>query len=154
MSTMTTRSASADLLASLNISVKPLSALRLNLMRLGYLEMGVGLMLYKWPILLSGSAAALPVYEGVVACLLTAMSLLALLGLRHPVAMLPVLLFECTWKVIWFVAVALPHLLAGDMDASTTSVLFNCSFVVIIAAVTPWEYVWKRYMTTRGEKWH
>lgn len=133
--------------------VKPLPAFRLNLMRLGYLVMGVGLMLVKWPILLSGSTPALPVFEAVVACILTAMSLLALLGLRHPVAMLPVLLFECTWKVLWFATFALPHLLAGDMDKATTTMFFSCSFVVIIAAVTPWDYAWKRYVTTRGEKW-
>ena len=145
--------ASVDRQAHPTIGVKPLPAFRLNLMRLGYLTMGVGLMVFKWPILLSGSTAALPIFEGVVACLLTAMSLLALLGLRYPVAMLPVLLFECTWKVLWFAAFALPHILAGDMDTATTTMLFSCSFVVIIAAVTPWDYVWKRYATTRGEKW-
>jgi len=36
------------------------------------------------------------------------MSLLAFLGLRYPVGMLPILLFEVTWKVIWIVAVARP----------------------------------------------
>jgi hypothetical protein len=125
---------------------------RLNLMRVGYLVMGVGLALFKWPLLF-GAAPSLPVFEGVVAALLTAMSLLAFLGLRHPLAMLPILLFECGWKAIWFVAVALPHLLAGDIDAATTAVLANCSVVVVIAAVTPWGYAWRRYVTTAGDKW-
>jgi len=131
----------------------PLAPYRLNLMRVGYLVMGVGLAFFKWPLLF-GSAASLPVYEGVVACLLTAMSLLAFLGLRYPLAMLPILLFECGWKVIWFAAVALPHLVAGDIDAATTMVLVNCSVVVVVAAVTPWGYAWKRYVMTRGEAWH
>ena len=125
---------------------------RLNLMRVGYLVMGVGLALYKWPLLF-GAAPSLPVFEGVVACLLTPMSLLAFLGLRHPVAMLPVLLFETGWKAIWFATVALPHLVAGDIDAATTMVLLNCSVVVVIAAVTPWDYAWKRYVATRGDAW-
>src|SRR4051794_21811892 len=75
----------------------PLTVRRLNLMRVGYLFMAVGLVLVKWPLLISGTVATLPVYEGVVAVLLTAMSLLAFLGLRYPVAMLPVLMFEVGW---------------------------------------------------------
>jgi hypothetical protein len=76
-----------------------LSTRRLNVMRLGYAFMGVGLVLVKWPVLLQ-NAPSLPVGEGVVACLLTAMSLLAFLGLRYPVRMLPILLFEVAWKVL------------------------------------------------------
>ena len=37
-------------------------------------------------------------YEGVTLCLLVAMSLLALLGLRYPVKLLPLLLFESAWS--------------------------------------------------------
>ena len=88
-----------------------------------------------------------------VACLLTAMSLLAFLGLRYPIRMLPILLFEVTWKIIWIAAVALPHLVADDLDAATGGVLFNCSFVVVIIAVIPWRYVWKRYVRTPGAAW-
>jgi hypothetical protein len=58
----------------------------------------VGLAIVKWPILVQ-NVSALPVFEGVVACQLTAMSLLAFLGLRYPVRMLPILLFEVIWKV-------------------------------------------------------
>jgi len=91
--------------------------------------------------------------EGVVACLLTAMSLFAFLGLRYPIAMLPILLFEVAWKLIWIAGVAVPHLVADDMNAATREVLFNCSFLVIIVSVIPWRYVWKRYVRTPGNAW-
>lgn len=52
------------------------------------------------------------------------MSLLAFLGLRHPVRMLPTLLFEVAWKAIWVAAVPIPHLVADDMDGATGAVLF------------------------------
>ena len=81
------------------------------------------------------------------------MSLLAFLGLRYPVRMLPILLFEVTWKVIWIAAVALPHLVADDIDAATSAVLFNCSLVVIIIAVIPWPYVWRNYVRAPGDAW-
>ena len=102
--------------------------------------MGVGLAIVKWPILVQ-NAASLPVFEGVVTCLLTAMSLLAFLGLRYPIRMLPILLFEVLWKVIWIAAVAVPHLIADDINAATGAVLVNCSLVVIIIAVIPWPHV-------------
>jgi hypothetical protein len=129
-----------------------LSPRRLNILRLGYAFMGVGLAIVKWPILVQ-NAASLPVFEGVVACLLTGMSLLAFLGLRYPVGMLPILLFEVTWKVIWIAAVALPHLVADDIDAATSAVLFNCSLVVIVIAVIPWPYVWRNYVRAPGDAW-
>ena len=66
-----------------------LSPARLNLMRAGFLLMGVGLALVKWPLLCD--AAFLPFYDGATLCLLTAMSLLAFLGLRYPIKLLPVL---------------------------------------------------------------
>ena len=120
-----------------------LSAARLLAMRGGYLLMGVGLALVKWPLL--PDAHELPLYEGVTLCLLTAMSLLALLGLWQPVRMLPVLVFESLWKVLWLSLVALPGAVAGDLDRATAEVLVSCSLVVVILAVTPWPYVWRSY---------
>ncbi len=128
-----------------------LPAFRLNLMRGGYLLMAVGLVLVKWPLL--PQAASMPLIEGAMICILTAMSLLAFLGLRYPIAMLPVLVFEVLWKVLWFAVVALPHLLANTTDAAYESFLFSMLFVIPIILVTPWDFVWKRYVTRPGERW-
>ena len=128
-----------------------LSLTRLNLMRAGYLLMGVGLVLVKWPLL--PEAHTLPLYEGVTLCLLTAMSLLAFLGLRYPVSLLPVLLFESAWKILWLSLVALPTAVTGSLDTATTEVAINCSLVVVILAVTPWGHVWRTYVHTPGDRW-
>jgi hypothetical protein len=128
-----------------------LSLTRLHLMRVGYLLMGVGLVLVKWPLL--PDAHNRPLYEGVTLCLLTAMSLLAFLGLRHPVKLLPVLLFESAWKLLWLALVALPKAVTGDLDSATTDTLVNCSLVVVIIAVIPWRYVWRNYVRTTGDRW-
>jgi hypothetical protein len=128
-----------------------LSLARLHLMRAGYLLMGVGLAIVKWPLL--PSAGTLPLYEGVTLCLLTAMSLLALLGLRYPVRLLPVLVFESAWKLLWLALVAVPKGVSGDLDAATTQVLVNCSVVVVILAVTPWRFVWRSYARAAGDRW-
>ena len=135
-----------------NPGVAELPLWRLNLMRVGYAVMGVGLAIVKWPLVI-GYDPSTPLFEGVVHILLTAMGLLALLGLRYPVRLLPILLFESLWKLIWLPVVALPAALAGDVDDAMSEVIFSCSVVVVILAVTPWDYVWKRYVTANGDRW-
>ncbi|GAA1835564.1 hypothetical protein GCM10009682_62130 [Luedemannella flava] len=76
----------------------------------------------------------------VVNCMLVALSLLALVGLRYPVKMLPVLLFESAWKLIWLGAVALPLWLGDGMDHATREVAGAALWVVIIIAVVPWHF--------------
>jgi hypothetical protein len=128
-----------------------LSLAQLHLMRAGYLLMVVGLAIKKWPLL--PDAPSMPLYEGVTLCLLVAMSLLAFLGLRYPVKLLPVLLFESTWKLLWLGLVALPKAIDGNLDKATSDIAFNCSFVVFILAVTPWPYVWRTYVRASGDRW-
>jgi hypothetical protein len=125
---------------------------RLHAMRVGYAVMGVGLAVVKWPLVINYDQST-PLFEGVVAVLLTAMSLLAFLGLRYPVRLLPILIFECLWKVIWLGVVALPAAAAGHVDQAMSKLIVNCSLVVIILAVVPWRYVWQRYVTAKGDRW-
>jgi len=128
-----------------------LSLTQLYLMRAGYLLMGVGLALVKWPLL--PDAHTMPLWEGVTLCLLVAMSLLAFLGLRYPVTLLPLLLFESAWKLLWLGLVVLPKAIDGNVDAATSDIAVNCSLVVVILAVTPWPYVWRTYVRASGDRW-
>lgn len=125
---------------------------RLDLMRVGYAVMGIGLAVVKWPVVI-GYDRSTPLFDGVVAVILTAMSLLAFLGLRYPVRLLPILLFESLWKLIWLTVVALPAVLAGDVDEAMRQVIANCSVVVVVLAVVPWWYVWQHYVVARGDRW-
>src|SRR4051812_24746001 len=90
---------------------------QLNLLRVGYLVMGGGLVLVKWPLLFTGKPWGLA--EGTVECLLVAMSVLALIGLRYPQRMLPILLFEVAWKLLWLGVVALPLWLDNRLEGAT-----------------------------------
>jgi hypothetical protein len=93
----------------------------------------------KWPLL--ADAHNLPLYEGVTLCLLVAMSLLAFLGLRYPVKLLPLLLFESAWKLLWSSLVAVPKAVDDSVDAATSETVVSCSLVVVILAVITWRYV-------------
>lgn len=124
---------------------------RLHLLRAGYLVLGAGLAVTKWPLFLDDAPWSL--MDGVVTCMLTAMSLLAFLGLRYPLRMLPLLLFEVLWKVIWLAVVAIPQWSADEMDAATREVANACLLVVIFLVVVPWRHVAANYAAQRGDRW-
>jgi hypothetical protein len=134
-----------------SVPTADLSPTRLNLMRAGYLFMGLGLALVKWPQL--AEAHQMPLYDGVTLCMLTAMSVLAFLGIRQPVRLLPVLVLESAWKLLWLSVVALPQAVDGSLGPDTREVAVNCLLVVVILAVTPWAHVWRRYVSDTGERW-
>ncbi len=118
----------------------PLSTLRLTLLRLCYAVLVVGLSLRYAPVFIDGPQH-LPRMDGAVVALLSAMGLLAIVGLFSPVRMLPLLVFEITWKAIWVSAVAVPKWLDGSLDEGFMSVLFNCSVVLPFVVIVPWRYV-------------
>jgi len=125
---------------------------RLYLLRLGYLLIAVGLVLRKWPLIIN-HPVPWPLFEGVETCMLVALSLLWFLGIRYPLQMLPVLLFEIAWKVIWMIAVLLPLWTNGQLDPATLEVFYACLVVVIPIAVIPWRYVFANYVRKPGDRW-
>ena len=133
-------------------AVPGISLPRLYFLRLGYLVMAVGLALTKWPLLINHDRPW-PLFEGVETCMLVALSLLSFLGLRYPLQMMPVLLFELAWKFIWVVVVVLPLWTFDQLDPATLSVFYSCLVVLIVAAVIPWRYVVAHYVITHGDPW-
>lgn len=129
-----------------------LSPLRLNLLRLGYLILVVGLGADIWPGILN-PAKAWPLMNGVVVCMLGALSLLSLIGLFHPLRMLPLLLFEVAWKAIWLTRIALPLWSAGRLDADTAETAFECLLIVPFLVLIPWRYVFETFIRGPAEPW-
>lgn len=130
----------------------PLPLWRLYVLRFGYLFMGGGLAVVKWPLLFQRDRPW-ELMEGVVNCLLIALSIMALIGLRYPLRMLPILLFESAWKVLWLAVVALPVWVLGDPDLATRVMTRDLLFVVVILLVIPWDHVWSQYVIKRGDRW-
>ena len=125
---------------------------RLYLLRAGYLLLAVGLGLTVWPQILNHTTHW-GLMSGVVKCMLGAMGALALLGLRYPLQMLPLLFFEIAWKTIWLTVVALPAWSAHQLDADTTETAIECLMVVVIVAAIPWDYVFGAYVRKGGDRW-
>jgi hypothetical protein len=129
-----------------------LSLPRLYLLRFGYLMVAVGIAATKWPMIVTHDGPW-PLFEGVETCMLIALSLLCFLGLRYPVRMLPILLFEIGWKLIWLTVIAVPLLTEDSIDPATLSVLFACLWIVIVIAVVPWGYVFREFVVRKGDPW-
>jgi hypothetical protein len=55
-----------------------------------------------------------PLDRGVIPSMLGAMWLLSLFGLRYPLQLLPILLFELLWKTIWLIDYGLPQWSLGS----------------------------------------
>lgn len=129
------------------------SIARLYVLRATYLLLVVGLGSMIWPLILTH--ASTPEHmRGVTWSLLGALSLLAVLGIRHPLRLLPLLVFEFTWKVIWVVAMGLPLWSAGQLDAATRDTWNSClAGVVLMPFVIPWGYVWRQWIRARGAPW-
>lgn len=134
-----------------NNDTSEVSTLRLHLLRAMYLLIAAGLAVSIWPHIISPSTlVAGP--TSVIRALLGALAVMSLLGLRYPLQMLPLLLFELLWKVIWVVASAIPMWLGPGLNAYASETLFACLMgVVLVPIVIPWGYVIRRYVRAPGE---
>lgn len=118
---------------------------RLHLLRAMYLLIAVGLGLTIWPSIVAPEIRVADPHS-VIQSILGAFSLLALVGLRYPLAMLPILFFELIWKTLWVLVYALPVWLSTGLDEYASGVLFACGMgVVLTPLVIPWRYVIARY---------
>jgi len=136
---------STDLAAENGVSL-----IRLYILRATYLLLIVGLGAVNLPQLLSHEAGA----RGVIPSLLGALWLLAFIGLRYPLQMLPLLLFEFAWKAIWLFDYGLPQRLSGQAPPTFTddfpAILAG---VILMPLVIPWGYVFRHYVKKPGTRW-
>ena len=134
-------------------SVFEVSTFRLYLLRAGYLVIAVGLAVMIWPGIIH-PPENLSHMGSVVRCILGAVSLLAVLGIRYPLKMLPLLFFELLWKSIWILAFGLQLWSANKLNPDTKETLNDCIFgIILVLLVTPWGYVFRYYLKAPGDRW-
>ena len=95
-----------------------------------------------------------PMERGVFASMLIALFLLNVLIIRNPLKMLPVLLLECVWKLIWLFAFGLPQLISGVGSPRLGEDFYGVGLgPVLFALLIPWGYVWRNYFRNPAERW-
>ncbi len=86
-----------------------------------------------------------PIIYGVAASVWLAFGVLSILGVREPMKFVPVLLFQFTYKTIWFLAVILPLAISGTIQMY--GLLMIAVFAVFVAGdiiVIPWKTYFKK----------
>ncbi|HUA09667.1 MAG TPA: hypothetical protein VMA98_10365 [Candidatus Acidoferrales bacterium] len=126
---------------------------RLYVLRVSYALIGVWQGLRTWPAILH-HAHPWDFWHGVGMSFLGALTLLALLGIRYPVRMMPLLFFELAWKLVWVLAAYLPPYLARGVDPALADNFIGIFLgVVVVPLVLPWGYVWRNYVLAPGDRW-
>lgn len=128
------------------------SLFRLYSLRALYLLVVVGLGITVWPGVIYHEKPW-ELKEGVVECMKFAFSALSVLGLRYPLQMLPLLLWELVWKLTWLIVVALPLWFSGTMDEATLETALTVLVIVIFPFGIPWRFVFAHYVKKAGDRW-
>ncbi len=126
------------------------SLFRLYILRATYLLLVVGVGAMVLPPLFSHE----PTARGVIPSLLGGVWVLSFFGLRYPLQMLPLLMFEFAWKAIWLLAFGLPQWSSGEVPPTFAEDFKAITMgVILMPIVIPWGYVWRGYFKQPGNAW-
>lgn len=123
---------------------------RLYLLRAMFALFVVGGFIVHPPWMLAPDPSA----RGMLDSMLAGLWVLSFLGLRYPLKMLPVFLFEFVWKTIWLLAFGLPQWMAGRADPQLGEDLIMIGLgPLVFGLIVPWGYVFRTYVAKAGPPW-
>lgn len=125
---------------------------RLNLLRAFYLLVTVGLGISFGPAMFQHSDLWAQ-RKGETAALLSGLAILCVWGLRYPLQLLPLLIFELIWKTVWLAAIAFPLWLNGAITPGVQGTAEACLMgLVLTPLVLPWRYIVQHYFRKPAER--
>lgn len=90
-----------------------------------------------------------PAVRGLMSSLVAGFWVMSILGLRDPLRIMPIFLFEFVWKTIWLLAFGLPRWSSGMASPHLRQDLLEIgTFPFLLALIIPWGYVWRHYIRT------
>jgi hypothetical protein len=119
------------------------------LLRIIYFLMCALMARTAWSSILTHQGAWDP-YRAMADCVWAAYGTLSLLGLLHPLRMLPVVLFMIFYKSLWLAVVAYPLWHAGTLAGSSAEELTYIFLAApVFALCVPWGYVARHFGVIR-----
>ncbi len=126
--------------------------INIYLLRLMFILMVVFLGKDSWTHIFTFKGSWDPV-NAMVWCIWASYSVLAILGIIHPLKMLPVVMLEIFYKVLWLIMVAYPLWKSNKLIGSTAESMTNAFLWVLLPIVAmPWRYFFRTYILPAKKK--
>ena len=119
--------------------------IQVYLLRFGYLLMVVFVATNSWITLLNREGDWTPM-RVLAFSVWAAYPTLAVLGLIHPLRMLPIMLFTIFYKSLWLIFYAYPEWRAGTLAGPALEIARSFMGVPVLILAVPWGYVWRTYV--------
>lgn len=95
-----------------------------------------------------------PTARGMINGILGGLWVMAIIGIRCPLQILPIFLFEFVWKTIWLLAFGLPQWINGGGAPRLSEDLISIGTgPILFGLIIPWGYVWRHYIKQPSERW-
>ena len=95
-----------------------------------------------------------PAARGMQESMVAGLWVCAFLGLRHPLRMLPILLFAFVSTTLWLIDYGLPQWLSAAATPQMQADLLAVGTAPLLFGLTiPWGYVWRHYVAQPAERW-
>jgi hypothetical protein len=87
-------------------------------------------------------------------CIWASYSVLAILGIIHPLKMLPIVMLEIFYKLLWLIIVAYPLWKSNQLTGSSAEGMTNAFLWVLLPIIAmPWKYFFRKYvLITKRDK--
>lgn len=129
------------------------SLVRMYTLRAVYLFFAVDGLLVTLPLLISHGPMERG--RGLFLAVKGGLFVMGMIGVRYPLKMLPILVFEIVWKMIWLFFIGLPLWFAGTGSPRLPQDMFEVGLLPILIApiFMPWGHIWRCYVRAPAERW-
>ena len=123
--------------------VRPINVFAL---RVFYFLMAAFVATEAWKTIITHEGPRDP-FRAIAFCVWAAYPTLAVLGLIHPLRILPIMLFTVAYKGLWLLIVAYPLWRAGTLAGSPAEAITNAFIgTPLLMIAIPWKYVFRHYV--------
>jgi hypothetical protein len=120
--------------------------INIYLLRLLFILMLVFLGKESWTTIFTHKGIWNPM-DAMAWCIWASYSLLSILGIIHPLKMLPIVMLEILYKVIWLILVAYPLWSSNQLAGSPAEEMtYSFLYVILPIIAMPWRYFFKKYV--------
>ncbi len=95
-----------------------------------------------------------PDERGMLKAMISGLWVMCLITIRYPLKMIPLLLFELVWKLLWLIFFGIPQWWTGVGSPRLAEDLWSIgAFPIVCVLVIPWGYVWRHFVKEPSDRW-